>query len=257
MNEILEYYFIFQIALAFGIVIVGGTVEGYGYGLSLGTNWPYTKDMPVKAKAGDPEVWHRILATLLGINAVIMVIIMPRVLEFTGLILVILTALLGMATLYTLAGKAPAIVQGLHDILAYSTAITYILIVTHIYPNELVLINHNIPLYFFFLVIFMGGMTTGQRGYQKSIGYFKIPKTRAQWIWTIHGISVFIFLMSLILFFYKYNIALIIIGIQILIGIIVFISVNKSASRPGAIIPIHQTFTILILLAIVFQLSLI
>ncbi len=255
MNEILIYYFIFQIVLAFGIVIVGGTVEGYGYGLSLGTNWPYTKDMPVKAKAGDPEVWHRILATLLGINAVVMVIIVPKTLEITGLVLVILTALLGMATLYTLAGKAPAVVQGLHDILAYSTAITYILIVTHIYPNELASIYHNIPLYFFFLVIFMGGMTTGQRGYQKPIGYFKIPKTKAQLIWVIHIISVFIFLMSIVFFFYKYNVTLIFITIQILIGITVFISVNKSPSRPGAIIPAHQTFTILILLSIIFQLG--
>jgi len=256
MNEILYYYFIFQVILAFGIVIVGGTVEGYGYGLSLGTNWPYTRDMPVKAKAGDPDVWHRILATLLGINAVIMVILVPRALEITGLILVIITALLGMATLYTLAGKAPALVQGLHDILAYSTGITYLLIVTGLYGNELQLIEHNIPLYFFFFVIFMGGMTTGQRGYQRPIGYFRFPKTKSQWIWSIHGIAVLLFLFSLSFFYYRYSIALIIIAVQIIVGIIVFVSVNKSASRPGAIVPIHQLFTIFILMSIIFQLTL-
>ncbi len=255
MNVILYYYFIFQVILAFGIVIVGGTVEGYGYGLSLGTNWPYTKDMPLKAKAGDPEVWHRILATLLGIDAVIMVVLIHGALEITGLILIILTALLGMATLYTLAGKAPSVVQGLHDVLAYSTAITYLLVVTGSYPNEISLIIHNIPLLFFFIVIYMGGMTTGERGYQKSIGYFKFPKTKPQWIWTIHGISVIIFLFALIFFFYRYNIALIIIAFQIIVGIIVFISVNKSASKPGFIIPMHQFFTILIVVSIILRLS--
>ena len=40
MNIILYYYFVFQVVLAFGIIIIGGTVEGYGYGLSLGTKWP-------------------------------------------------------------------------------------------------------------------------------------------------------------------------------------------------------------------------
>jgi hypothetical protein len=102
----------------------------------------------------------------------------------------------------------------------------------------------------------MGGMTTGERGYQKAIGYFKIPKTKAQWIWTVHGLAVLLFVFSLILFFFNYAIALIIIGAQIIIGIIVFISVNKSASRPGFIVPMHQFFTILIVLSIVFQLSL-
>lgn len=255
MNVILYYYFVFQVILAFGIVVVGGTVEGYGYGLSLGTKWPYTKDMPLKAKAGDPEVWHRILATLLGVDAVIMVVLIHGTLEITGLILVVLTALLGMATLYTLAGKAPSVVQGLHDILAYSTALTYLLIIYPVAGNVLELVIHNIPLYFFFAVIYMGGMTTGERGYQKAIGYFKIPKTRAQWIWTIHGLAVLLFLFTLILFFFTYNVALIIIGVQIIVGIIVFISVNKSASKPGFIIPMHQFFTILIVLSIVFQLS--
>ena len=128
-----------------------------------------------------------------------------------------------------------------------------------VYPvagNVLSLVTHNIPLYFFFAVIYMGGMTTGERGYQKAIGYFKIPKTKAQWIWTVHGLAVLLFVFSLILFFFNYTIALMIIGVQIIIGIIVFISVNKSASRPGFIVPMHQFFTILIVLSIVFQLSL-
>ncbi len=255
MNAILYYYFMFQVVLAFGIIIVGGTVEGYGYGLSLGTKWPYTKDMPLKAKAGDPEVWHRILATLLGVDAVIMIVLVHGALEITGLILIVLTALLGMATLYTLAGKAPSVVQGLHDVLAYSTALTYLLIVFPLAGNVIGLLTHNIPLYFFFGVIFMGGMTTGERGYKRSIGYFKIPKTRAQWIWTVHGLAVILFLTTLIIFFFTYSIAVLVIAVQILVGIIVFISVNRSAAKPGFIVPVHQLFTIIIVLSVVFQLS--
>ena len=41
---------------------------------------------------------------MLGINAVVMIVLIHGSLEITGLILVVITALLGMATLYTLAG---------------------------------------------------------------------------------------------------------------------------------------------------------
>ncbi len=256
ISNIIHYDFLFQSVLAFMIIIVGGTVEGYGYGLSLGTNWPYTRDMPEKAKTGDPEVWHRILATLLGINSLVLLILHFNIVTITGFILIVGTALLGMATLYTLAGKAPSVVQGLHDILAYSTALTYLIGFTDYYGNLGSFIVNTIPIYFFFLVIFMGGMTTGQRGFQKPIGYFKFPKTRAQYIWTFHGISVLLFLIVLSIYFYSYNVAILILGLQIIIGILVFIFVNKNASRPGFIVPLHQTMTILIVISIFFQLSL-
>jgi hypothetical protein len=241
-----------QVVMAAAIIVVGGTVEGYGYGLSLGTKWPYTKSMPRLAKAGDPEVWHRILATLLGLNSVAILIFKFSLLEITGFLLIVLTALLGMATLYVLAGKAPSVFQGLHDVLAYSTLLTYLLILSGGHQNLGGYLLDTIPFHSFYLVIFMGGVVTGQRGFQKPIGYFVTPKTSAQWVWVIHGLSVLLFLFTLSYYVSLYNIALIVALAQVGVGVLSYQSVNKSAAKPGFTVPMHQFLSVLIMVSIFF-----
>jgi len=107
----IQYFALLASLLAGTTIVLGGIVEGYGYGLSLGTNWPYTNDMMSVAKKGDPEAIHRITATLTGIFALITLILRPELTTAIGFVAVIFTALLGMATLYVLAGKLPSLFQ--------------------------------------------------------------------------------------------------------------------------------------------------
>lgn len=244
-----------QAILAALLIVVGGTVEGYGYGLSLGTKWPYTRGMARLAKAGDPEVWHRIIATLLGLNSLVILVLKPALPEITGFVLIALTALLGMATLYVLAGKAPSLFQGLHDLLAYLTLLTYLLIATDSQTNLGVYLLTKTPLHSFLLVLFLGGVVTGQRGFKKPIGHFVIPNTLAQWIWVVHGLSALLFTLTLAYFVRIYTVAFILLMVQIGVGVLVYQAVNKSAEKPGILVPVHQLLTVLILVSMFFNLS--
>ncbi|MEM3185957.1 MAG: hypothetical protein QXQ39_04670 [Conexivisphaerales archaeon] len=241
-----------EAVMAAAIIVVGGTVEGYGYGLSLGTRWPYTRDMPRLAKAGDPEVWHRLLSTLLGLNSLAILILDPSLLELTGFLLVAITALLGLATLYVLSGKVPSVFQGLHDVLAYSTMLTYLMIYMGMKIGFLQYLLNVPAFHSFYFAIFMGGFVTGQRGFKKAIGYFVLPKTSGQVVWSIHGLAVLILVYTLAITFPEYDIALLLALLQVAVGFMSYQAVNQSASKPGILIPIHQLLSVLIALAIFF-----
>ncbi|MEM0272483.1 MAG: cytochrome C oxidase assembly protein [Thermoprotei archaeon] len=249
---LLEVLGLIQAVMAAGIIVVGGIVEGYGYGLSLGTNWPYTRSMPKLAKGGDPEVWHRILATLLGINSVIILVVHPGILEITGFILIVLTALLGMATLYVLAGKAPSFFQGFHDVLAYLTLLNYLLVFSDPRMGLGGLLLTHTPLHSFFFAIFMGGFVTGQRGYQKPIGHFVTPRTSSQWVWVVHGLAALLLIVTLGFYASEYTLAFFAALAQVGVGFLSYEAVNASASKPGVVIPLHQLITILVAVSIFY-----
>ncbi len=245
---------LFQVSLAAGLIVVGGMVEGYGYGLSLGTRWPYTRNILVLAVKGDPEAWHRIIATLLGLNAVAILALRPSGAAWTGLGLIVFTALLGMATLYVLAGKAPSLLQGLHGLLAYSTLFAYLLALRQGQPLGAYLAT-AIPMHSFLLVIFLGGMVTGQRGFGKPIGSFTVPRTAGQWVWVVHGLAVLLFLLTLAYETPVNNVALLILLAQVGFGFLTFQAVNARADRPGLLIPVHQLLSVGIAFALFFHLQ--
>lgn len=237
------------------IIVIGGMVEGTGKGLSLGTKWPYTRNMPRLAKSLDSEVWHRFVATFLGLNALAILILGRGQLEIVGFILVAGTALLGLGTLYTQAGKAPSLVQGTHDVLAYLTLITYLLLAISDPTNLGTYLLHKIPYHSFLLVAFMGGLTAGQRGFGKAIGQFVMPKTFAQWAWVIHMFSVLIFLLTMAYFFPRYDVAFLLILVEMGVGLFSYQSVNRNPRRPGMMIPTHQFFSVLVVVSIFFGLT--
>lgn len=252
------FEYILAIAEAIGagaIIVIGGMVEGTGKGLSLGTKWPYTKNMPRLAKSLDSEVWHRFVATFLGLNALAILILGRGQLEIVGFLLVAGTALLGLGTLYTQAGKAPSFIQGTHDILAYLTLLDYLLLAISDPTNFGTFLLHKIPLHSFLLVAFMGGLTAGQRGFGKAIGQFVMPKTFAQWAWVIHMISVLIFVLTLAYYFPLYNVAFLLTLVQMGVGLFSYQSVNRNPRRPGMLIPTHQLFSVLVVVSIFFGLS--
>lgn len=250
---LIEALLVFQAVAMAGLIIIGGLVEGYGYGLSLGTRWPYHEKILVLAAKGDPEAWHRIVATVLGLNAVLLVILDFSPNTISGLVLIVITAILGMATLHVLAGKAPSFLQGLHGLLAYTTFITYLLAL-HARPilPIWVFLKYMVPLHAFLLMIFLGGMVTGQRGFQRPIEGFVIPKTGGQWVFSLHYLAGLLFLLTLAFYIKDFSGALVIALAQFVVGFMLFHSVNGNPRRPGILVAFHQATALLILLAIVY-----
>ncbi|MGH8128690.1 MAG: cytochrome C oxidase assembly protein [Gammaproteobacteria bacterium] len=249
---LLQVLLIIQVVSMAALIVIVGLVEGYGYGLSLGTQWPYHKKMATRAALTDPEIWHRILATILGLNAIAILVLAPGANTIAGLVLIALTAILGMATLHVLAGKAPAFLQGLHGLLAYTTFITYLLT---LHANHLAVwtyIGVMPVLHAFLLMIFLGGMTTGQRGYQRAIGGFVAPRTKGQWIFVLHGLAGLLLLLVLAVYARVYSVALILALIQFIVGFALFHAVNGRPARPGILVACHHAMALVILLAIVF-----
>lgn len=249
---LLHVLLMIQVIAMAGLIIIGGLVEGYGYGLSLGTQWPYHKKMISRAAFTDPEIWHRILATLLGLNAIAILVLSPGPNTITGLVLIAATALLGIATLHVLAGKAPAFLHGLHGLLAYSTYITYLLALHPASPVLWRYIAVLVPLHAFLLMIFLGGMVTGQRGYQRPIGPFVLPRSKGQWVFALHYLAGLLFLLTLGFYAEAYSGALILALAQFVFGFMLFHAVNGSPKRPGILVAFHQSMALLILLAIIF-----
>ncbi|MDN5864425.1 MAG: cytochrome C oxidase assembly protein [Gammaproteobacteria bacterium] len=249
---LVEALVIFQVVAMAALIVIGGLVEGYGYGLSLGTQWPYHKKMLTREALTDPEIWHRLLATLLGLNAVALLILAPGANTIAGLVLIAATALLGVATLHVLAGKAPAFLHGLHGLVAYTTYITYLVALQPMAPPVWTYIAVIVPLHPFLLMIFLGGMVTGQRGYQRPIGAFVLPGTLGQWVFMLHYLAGLLFLLTLAYYIQAYSGALVLALAQFVIGFLLYQAVNHSPKRPGILVAFHQGMALLILLAIVF-----
>jgi hypothetical protein len=252
MPMLIHVLLIIQVIAMAGLIVIGGLVEGYGYGLSLGTQWPYHKKMISRAAFTDPEIWHRFLATLLGLNAIAILALDPNANTVAGLVLIAVTALLGIATLHVLAGKAPAFLHGLHGLLAYTTYITYLLVM---HPASLPVWRYlavMVPLHAFLLMIFLGGMVTGQRGYQRPIGAFVIPRTKGQWVFALHYLAGLAFLLTLAFYAQAYSGALVLALAQFVLGFMLFHAVNASPKRPGILVAFHQGMALLILLAIIY-----
>ncbi|MHB1816282.1 MAG: cytochrome C oxidase assembly protein, partial [Steroidobacteraceae bacterium] len=156
-----------EVIFAAALVVLGSIVEGFGYGLSLGTRWPYTRNIIVLMLRGDPEAAHRVLATAVGLTALVLAVLHPDYSNLLGLGLIVLTALFGMGTLYVLAGRAPAFVHGTHGLLAYLVFINYLVAVILPAAHLGAYLYSMIPLHAVLFAIFMGGMVTGQRGFGK------------------------------------------------------------------------------------------
>ncbi len=243
---------ILQTVAAVGLILVGSLVEAYGYGLSLGTRWPYHENIFGLAAKGDPEAWHRIIATTLGVNAVILAILAHDTNTFSGLALIAATAILGAATLNVLAGKAPAFLHGFHGLLAYATFLSYLSELQPGAPSVWSMMDGLVPLHALLLMIFLGGMVTGQRGYQKAIGAFVVPRSTGQWVFAIHFLVWLLLVLTLAYYVQSYSLALVLVLVQAAVGLMLYQSVNANPAKPGILAVFHQGMAMLILLSIFF-----
>jgi len=242
-----------QVVLAAALIMLGSMVEGFGFGLALGTRWPYTRNILVLMLRGDPEAAHRVVATGLSLVAVTLAILDPGFMTFLGLGLIIATALFGMGTLYVLAGRAPAFVHGSHGLLAYAVFLTYL--VALIFPGVHLglYLKYAVPLHALLLTVFIGGMVTGQRGFGQPIGAFYAPHKASQWVFVAHGASALLVIGTLGWFMPAYPVAFALALTQAAVGFFLFHAVNLRPRAPGTIVAFHQAMALLITTAIVMQ----
>lgn len=249
---VFDVLLVVQVVALGALIIIGGLVEGFGYGLSLGTKWPYHEKMLTKAVFYDPEIWHRFLASLLGINAIVLLILNPTANTISGLILIVVAGLFGLATLYVLARVLPSFMHGIHGLVAYTTFLTYLIAIHFPALSIWTYLKLAVVLHPFLLMIFLGGMVSGQRGNKDPISAFVIPKTKRQWIFAIHYLAGLLFLLTLAHFSGIYSGALVLALVQFVIGFMLFHSVNNSPTRPGILVAIHQVMALSIMISIVF-----
>jgi len=253
MAALVQGLTVVEVLFAVALILLGSIVEGFGWGLSLGTRWPYTRNIVSLLLRGDPEAAHRLLATLVGLIALALAILHPVESSFVGLGLVIVTALFGMGTLYVLAGRAPAVVHGTHGLLAYLVFLDY-LVALHLpgvsFP---IYLEATGALHAVLLALFLGGMVTGQRGFGKAIEAFVRPKGAAQWIFILHGLAALLVIGTLGWMEALYPVAFVLALVQAAVGFFVFHAVNLKPRHPGVMVVFHQTMVLLIASAIVLQ----
>lgn len=240
-----------QVLLAIAIILLGSLVEGFGFGLSLGTRWPYTKNILALLVRGDPEAAHRVVATALGLIGLVLVVLHPTAATETGLGLIVATALFGMGTLYVLAGRMPAFVHGTHGFLAYGVFLSYL--VGLLYPtiHFLDYLDASVALHAVLLAIFLGGMTTGQRGFGEPIGAFVAPKQASQWTVLVHIGAALLVVATLGWMMPAYPIAFYLAVVQTAVGFLLFHGVNLRPKAPGAVVVFHQAMVLAITFSIV------
>jgi hypothetical protein len=240
-----------ETALAAILILLGSLVEGFGFGLSLGTNWPYTRNILVLLIRGDPEAAHRIVATLVGLIGVALVILEPSSLTINGLVLIVATALFGIGTLHVLSGRLPSVVHGVHGLLAYGVFLCYLTTLYQPSVDFWQYLKDTPGLHALLLTVFLGGMTTGQRGFGKPIGAFDWPRRPSQAITFVHLFSALAAVATLGWLMPKFPAAFSLAVAQVSVGFLLFHAVNLKPKNPGILVAFHQGMALSICLAIV------
>ena len=246
--------FLTEVILACILILLGSIVEGFGYGLSLGTRWPYTRNILVLMIEGDPEAAHRLVATLVGLIGVALVVLAPSSATINGLALVIIAGVFGIGTLHVLAGRMPAFVHGMHGLLAYGVFLSYLTGLAFPGVQFWFYLKFTVALHALLLAVFLGGMTTGQRGFGQPIGAFYRPRRLAHWTLAAHIVAALTIVATLGWFMPAYPVAFYLAVAQIAVGFLLFQAVNLKPKNPGTIVAFHQSMVLLITVAIVVSL---
>ena len=243
--------FLTQVALAAVRILLGGFVEGLVFGLSLGTNWPYTSNIWVLLIQGDPEAAHRIVATLVGLIGLVLVTLAPTSATINGLILIVLTAALGMGTLHVLSGRLPSLVHGVHGLLAYGVFVSYLMTIYQPGVNFWSYLSDTPTLCVVLFAVLLGGMTTGHRGFGEPIGAFSWPQRAPQVVMIIHLFAALMAVAALGSTMPDYPVAFYLAVAQVVVGFLLFHAVNLKPRTPGVLVAVHQSVVLAITVAIV------
>ncbi len=250
-DALVEGMYLSQASLAAILILLGSLVEGFGFGLSLGTNWPYTRNIFVLLVRGDPEAAHRLVATLVGLIGLALVILRPTSLTISGFVFVVVTALLGIGTLYVLSGRLPSVVHGAHGLLAYGVFLCYLIALYVPHVNFWSYLGDMPALRAVLFTVFLGGMTTGQRGFGKPIGAFDVPRSGPQIVTIVHVVSALGVVATLGYLMPSFRTAFYLSVAQVAVGFLLFHAVNLKPKNPGVLVGFHQVMVLAIAAAIV------
>lgn len=250
-NAVVDGLCLSQVVLAAMLILLGGLVEGFGFGLSLGTRWPYTRNIFVLALQGDPEAAHRLAATLVGVIGAVLMVLAPNSATISGLALIVLTAVLGVGTLHVLAGRLPSIVHGVHGLLAYGVFLCYLSVFVVRDIDFWPYLGATPALHAVLLAVLLGGMTTGQRGFGTSIEAFDWPHRAAQWVVITHVFAALAVVATLGALMPAYPAAFYLAVGQVAVGFLLFHAVNLRPKAPGILVAFHQGMALAITIAIV------
>ncbi len=248
---VVDGLYLAETALAAILILLGSFVEGFGFGLSLGTHWPYTRNILVLMIQGDPEAAHRVVATLVGLIGLALVVLAPDSATINGLVLIVATALLGMGTLHVLSGRVPSFVQGIHGLLAYGVFLCYLSALFAPGTPFWTFLEVTIALHAVLLTVFLGSMTTGQRGFGKAIEAFYWPRRASQWTAIVHVLSALLVVGTLGWLMPAYPVAFYLAVGQVAVGFLLFHAVNLRPRNPGILVAFHQAMALSITVAIV------
>lgn len=250
-DAVVSGLYLTQTALAAILILLGSLVEGFGFGLSLGTRWPYTRNIVVLMIEGDPEAAHRIVATLVGTIGVVLVVMEPSSATINGLVLIVATAVLGVGTLHVLSGRLPSVVHGVHGLLAYGVFLCYLSTLYVPGVDFWSYLGETSALHALLLTVFLGGMTTGQRGFGQPIGAFDWPRRPPQLVMIVHLLAALAVVATLGWLMPKYPVAFYLAVAQVSVGFLLFHAVNLKPKNPGILVACHQAMALSITLAIV------
>jgi hypothetical protein len=250
-SAVVDGFYLAETMLAAVLILLGSLVEGFGFGLSLGTRWPYTRNIFILLIEGDPEAAHRIVATLVGVIAVVLVVLAPGSATISGLVLIVLTALLGIGTLHVLAGRLPSVVHGTHGLLAYGVFLCYLSTLYIHGVNFWSYLDSTYALHALLLTVFLGGMTTGQRGFGKPIEAFYWPRRWSQLTMIVHLFAALAVVGTLGSLMPQYPAAFYIAVGQMAVGFLLFHAVNLKPKNPGILVAFHQAVVLSITISIV------
>jgi len=166
-------------------------------------------------------------------------------------VLIVLTALLGIGTLHVLAGRLPSIVHGVHGLLAYGVFLCYLCLVYVPAVEFWLYLDRMSALHPLLLTVFLGGVTTGQRGFGQPIGAFDVPKRLPQFVVALHVVSALSVVATLGWLMPSYPMAFYLSVAQFLVGFLLFHSVNLRPKAPGIMVAFHQGMVLAITVAIV------
>jgi hypothetical protein len=101
------------------------------------------------------------------------------------------------------------------------------------------------------VTVFLGGMTTGQRGFGKPIGAFYKPERPAHWVVAAHVLSALSLVAALGWLMPSFPLAFFLAVAQIAVGFLLFHAVNLRPKNPGMVVAFHQCIVLLITVAVV------
>ncbi|HNG57291.1 MAG TPA: hypothetical protein PLX70_07600, partial [Solirubrobacterales bacterium] len=168
-----------------------------------------------------------------------------------GLILIVLTAALGMGTLHVLSGRLPSLVHGVHGLLAYGVFVSYLMTIYQPGVNFWSYLSDTPTLCVVLFAVLLGGMTTGHRGFGEPIGAFSWPQRAPQVVMIIHLFAALMAVAALGSTMPDYPVAFYLAVAQVVVGFLLFHAVNLKPRTPGVLVAVHQSVVLAITVAIV------